>query len=225
MNIGIFTTLKVRNSIPLFWDKHQKRLVEQSKKLNLGSFSITLQEIVTYIRNNNFTSCALKITVDKQKGSLFTSIQHRDLPQITDIYKVITCVDNRNYRKIYKTTDRAVNEQAKKFAEENGANDALFTLNENLVESTIANIFSLNKKGEIITPPIKARGLNGITRQLIMQNTKVIETEINQNTNGPLVLVNCLRIQKVSHLNGKKLIDGQLLAQKLKTTIDSQEKK
>ncbi|HWY79607.1 MAG TPA: aminotransferase class IV [Candidatus Sulfotelmatobacter sp.] len=224
MNIGVFTTLKVIDGIPLFWNMHQKRLIEQAKKLNLGEINISVQNIRTYLQKNNLTECALQITITKQNRLPILSIQHRPLPQTSINYKLITFDDKRNYRKIYKTTDRAVNEQAKKLAEETGANDALFTTDKTIIESTIANVFSLDKKGEIITPPITKKGLNGITRQLIKRHGNIVETDIHQNTKGPLVLVNCLRIQKVSHLNGKKLINGNVLLQKLQALLEQTEK-
>ena len=85
-------------------------------------------------------------------------------------------------------------------------------------------MFYLNKQGKIATPPIKARGLNGITRQIIMENIPVEEEDILDNTRQPMILVNCLRIQKVTHLNGKKLMDGAQLEKKLKTAIEKYEK-
>ncbi len=222
MNVGVFTTIKVKNGIPLFWEKHHNRLISQAEKLNLGHPTISLQRVQTFIKHNNLTDCAVKITITKQKG---VTIEHRQLPEILPIYKLIRVIDARNYRKIYKTTDRAINEEAIKLAEEKNANDAFFTFDGNIIESTISNVFFLNKHGEISTPLIKARGLNGITRQLIMEYTNVLESDILDNTKGPLVLVNCLRIQKATHLNGKKLIDGQRLAQTLKTIIENRERK
>lgn len=224
MNIGVFTTLKVRNGIPLFFNRHRERLVTQANKLNLGKVDISYKTLQNYLQENNLNDCALKIIITKQRDQTTITLHHRIVPLPTVTYNLITVSDKRNYRKIYKTTDRASNDQAKKLAEENGANDALFTIEGIIIESTIANVFSLNKNGDIITPPIKARGLNGITRQLIMEHTNVIESDIHQNTKGPLVLVNALRLQKVTHLNGKKLIDGQKLLEKLKIIIESNEK-
>lgn len=216
MNLGVFTTIKVKNGIPLFWDKHYQRLISQAEKLNLRHPTISLQKVKTYLKQNNLTDCALNITITKLNG---LALKHRSLPETKQTYKLISIKDTRNYRKIYKTTDRAINEKAKELAVKKGADDAAFTIDENIIESTICNVFFLNKQGKIATPPIKARGLNGITRQLIMENTKILETDIIDNTKQPMVLVNCLRIQRVTHLNGKKLLDGRQLADKLKTII------
>jgi len=225
MNVGVFTTIKIQNGIPLFWNNHLKRLSSQAEKLNVGSsILLSIGKIKTYLKQHNLSNCALKITATKENNKTEIHYETRPLPQNFSSCKVITSEDTRNYLKIYKTTNRIINEKAKKTAEENGADDALFILNGTIVESTISNVFGMNKNGEIITPPIKAKGLNGITRQLIMKQTNGIETDINQNTKGPLVLVNCLRIQKISHINGKKLIDGERLMKKIKKLIEQKEK-
>jgi branched-subunit amino acid aminotransferase/4-amino-4-deoxychorismate lyase len=221
MNIGVFTTLKVTNNVPLFFNKHHERLVSQAKKLNVGSMEISEEAVQNYLKKNNLRDCALKITVTKQNGKTTITYQPRTQPMTLTSCKVITIEDTRNYLKIYKTTNRTINNHAKKLASEKGADDALFVNDGNIVESTISNVFGLNKKGEMITPLIRAKGLNGITRQLIMEHTKVIETDIKQNTNGPLVLVNALRVQKVTHVNGKKLVDGEKLMHRLRTIIDA----
>src|SRR5882724_1348824 len=222
MHIGIFTTLKIKNGIPLFSEKHQKRLTDHGKALGFPSPPLDLEkQIVTYLTQNNLQNCSLHITVQQNNEITF---QHRELPKIKKGVKVISLPDTRDATKIYKTTNRLVNEKAKKIAEKKGTDDALFVKDQKFIESTICNIFSLNKKGEIITPPLAGKGLKGITRQLIMENIKVIEEDIPENTNGPLVLVNSLRIQKVSHINGKKLQNAEKLLQRIKKIIDLAEK-
>lgn len=223
MNIGVFTTIKVRNGIPLFFDKHKERLVSQAKKLNLGNAKISLTEVQTYLQKNSLFDCALKISVTKDNNKTSVTFQTRPLPQTLTSCKAITIKDTRNYLKIYKTTNRVIHDHAKKLAQEKGGDDAIFTFNEEIVESTIGNIFSENKQKEIITPPIRAKGLNGITRQQITEVTTVIEETINQNTKGPLVLVNSLRIQKITHLNGKKLLNSEHLMRKLQEILETNE--
>jgi branched-subunit amino acid aminotransferase/4-amino-4-deoxychorismate lyase len=223
MNVGVFTTIKVKNGLPLFWDKHEKRLVSNAQKLLLEKFTITSHDLEDYLKKNNLTDCALKIIIIKHRGKTTISFEHRMLPKSTKLYKLITFPDTRDYLKIYKTTIRNINEQAEKIAKEKGAHGALFTLDEKIVESTMCNIFSINKQGKFITPPIHAKGLNGITRQIIMKLTTAEELDINKNTNGPLVLVNALRVQKISHLNGKKLVDGEKLAHTLQELLSVQE--
>ncbi|HEX8932224.1 MAG TPA: aminotransferase class IV, partial [Patescibacteria group bacterium] len=222
--IGVFTTVKVVNGNPLFFEQHQKRLTAHAKKLNLGSFSLNKLIIKKYLQENNLSDCALKITITKENKHTSIAMQHRLLPDPSDI-KLITVTDTRTASKTLKTTDRTINEQAKKLAVANGADDAVFVQNNKLIESTIANIFSINHQGQIITPPLECRGLKGIIRKMIMQNLDVVEEEIPENTTSPLVLTNSLRIQKVTHLNGKKLQDAEKLFQCIKKIKNSLEGK
>ena len=136
MNVGVFTTIKIKNGMPLFWDQHQERLVTQAEKLNLGRMNISFSKIQNYLQKNALADCALKITITKKNKSVKIFLEHRQLPQTFSIYKLVSIKDTRNYRKIYKTTDRTVNKNAKKIAVEQKANDALFTVDKNLIEST-----------------------------------------------------------------------------------------
>ncbi|MBI5122529.1 aminodeoxychorismate synthase component I [Candidatus Roizmanbacteria bacterium] len=229
MTNGIFTTIKVKSSIPLFFELHKNRLAKHANKINLGSFSLSYSDIQKYLKKNNITDCVLKITVTKKNNKTIVDMQTRTLPQSLPI-KLITVPDTRDKNKILKTTHREINMEAMKKAQKNNANDALFVQNNNIVESTIANVFSINKKGQIITPPLENKGLKGITRTIIMQNLDIVEEEIQEDTKRPLVLTNSLRIQKATHLNGKKLQDADELIEKIKdiiskVEIDYQDKK
>ncbi len=225
MASGIFTTLKVKNGIPLFFDRHHNRLRNHMQQLRLPPLSLDLEEAIkTHLAENKQQNYALRITIKKQGDHSVVTFEARELPSIERAIKVLTINDVRDDLRTLKTTDRLVNQHAKRLAEKNGADDALFIQNNHIIESTICNVFSLNKKGQVITPPIEGRGLNGITRQLIMEQIGVIEEEISENATGPLVLVNCLRIQKVGEINGKKLTDGKELLQKIITIINNAEK-
>lgn len=216
---GIFTTIKIQNSAPLFFPKHKQRLLIHAKAANLP-YPVKLEKYITdFIANNNLTNCALRITI--KRDTTKPLIQQRPLPEEQTDIAVITIPDTRDAHKIYKTTDRRVNEQAKKQAAEKNAQDALFIQQGKLVESTIANILSLNQHGQLITPPIIGRGLNGTTRQIIMEQSPVIKEEIPITTNGPLVLVNSLRLITIKILDGRELQDGQQLFQTIKKIINN----
>jgi len=219
MNLGIFTTIKVKQGIPLFFDKHHKRLLTHAKALKLPRPSAIEKKVTNFLKETTLTDCALRVTIT-DKGQV--SIEHRPIPPTSPI-SLITVPDTRDKNKIFKTTNRVVNEQAKKLAENSGADDALFVQEDNIIESTICNVFSLNTKGQIITPNLDGKGLNGITRQIIMEQADVIEEDIPETTSGPLVLVNSLRIQQVNILNGEKIADGKVLFEKIKKLIEKTE--
>lgn len=215
----IFTTLTVRDSIPLFFEKHQNRLAQHAQAFAIlfpkGLYSL----VAKYIHHHNLTENALRIELQKNE----ILITHRTLPQMKKPFTTITIPDTRAPDKIYKTTARSINELATKFAQEHNADDALFISNGNLIESPIANIFSMDDSGTLITPPIAGKGLNGITRQVIMENQHVLEREIPATTTGPLVLVNSLRIQPITSVNGKLLQSPEELVERLRLLLQDTE--
>lgn len=219
---GIFTTLKVQNSTPLFFDRHHQRLEHHTKALHLPLPQNIEKKVQEFIQQEKLLTCALRIIITKE-GILF---EDRPLPPSSLPLSLITVPDTRDEKdKIYKTTNRIVHDQAKKFAQQQDARDAIFVQNGFLIESTIANIFSVNTKGQLITPPIEGLGLNGITRQLIMEQTDVLEEEIPLTTTAPLVVVNCLRISNVTHVDRKKIDDGDTLLHKIKSLLIKVEKR
>jgi anthranilate/para-aminobenzoate synthase component I/branched-subunit amino acid aminotransferase/4-amino-4-deoxychorismate lyase len=223
MNTGVFTTIKVTKGIPLFFEQHKKRLLANAKALHLPKVSLSINDVKQYLTNNNLTSCALKITLVKEKNKTVVAIEQRPLPSSDSSIKLVTVKDTRDIFKVLKTTDRSINNHAKIFAKKNDAQDAVFVNNKTLIESTISNIFSINKKGDIITPPIEGKGLKGIARGIIKKNIKILEGEIPENTTQPIVLTNSLRIQKVTHLNGRKLKNADKLFQQIKNILEKAE--
>jgi branched-subunit amino acid aminotransferase/4-amino-4-deoxychorismate lyase len=172
------------------------------------------------VKKNNVDDCAIRITVLNEEQP-FVIMHARNLPTTQkDFVNLITVPDTRDVFKTIKTINRLVNEQATEQAKNQGADDALFVQGKNIIESTICNVFSLDAKGKLITPPLDEKGLRGITREIIMEKTKVAEKNISQETKGPLVLVNSLRIQKVRILDGRKLQDGEELLKKITSLIE-----
>jgi branched-subunit amino acid aminotransferase/4-amino-4-deoxychorismate lyase len=217
---GVFTTIQVTNGIPLFLAQHKKRLSLHAKELGFNQPTFSDEEVKHFLQKNQLTDCALKILLMKLQGKTIISMETRPLPQIKQEIMIITVPDTRNELKIYKTIDRFINEQAMKLANEKEADDALFIHEGMIIESTICNVFSLNDQGDIITPPLDGKGLKGIIRQIIMDKLPIIEEEIQQNTMNPLVLVNSLRMQTVTHLDGRPLNDASKLFMQLKKIID-----
>jgi branched-subunit amino acid aminotransferase/4-amino-4-deoxychorismate lyase len=214
-DIGVFTTIKISRGIPLFFDKHKARLLLQAEQLGLTPPPFSLTTITSYLTDHALENCALKITITDT-----LLMEHRPLPQPKP-QKVITVQDTRDkVLRTLKTTNRVANNNAHKLAEENAADEALFVRDELLIESTYANIFSIDKDGAIITPPLDGTGLKGITRQVIMERTNVKEIPILKDIAMPLVLVNSLRVQPVVAIDGRMLPDATVLVKKLNTLLE-----
>ncbi len=98
------------------------------------------------------------------------------------------------------------------WAKQNKQNDAV-VLNQydRISDSTIANIFIVNKKGEIHTPALSEGCVNGIMRRFIIEKLKdqIIETTITQSDllkANEIFLTNSIKgIMWVKDIKGKKL--------------------
>jgi branched-subunit amino acid aminotransferase/4-amino-4-deoxychorismate lyase len=223
MSLGVFTTIKVRDFLPLFYEDHMRRLLTQAKALGITPSQFSREEAVEYLQSRYLDNCALRIEFTGEDQLKLTS---RPLPApASEPIPVIIVLDTRSKNKVYKTTDRQVNDQARKQANDLGASDALFAFNGNIIESTICNIFSINSRGQLITPNIAGLGLAGITRQIIIDNAPVIQTHITEDSTSPMVLVNSLRVSRVGQINSNKIDDSAELAQKITALLAAAEKK
>jgi len=137
---------------------------------------------------------------------------------------VITTPDTRDSYKIHKLTYRIPHLLAQQQAQAKGARDALFTQNGKLIESTTANIISYINKDTIITPPILGKGLNGITRQILIENLPIKEKAIPSDTTDPIILVNSLSLQIVESIDGRKLKQNSEFVNLIRQTLDQAEK-
>jgi branched-chain amino acid aminotransferase len=77
-----------------------------------------------------------------------------------------------------KTTSYAENVVALRFAHERGADEAIFANTAgNLCEGTGSNVF-VGIRGQLITPPLTAGCLAGITRELLLEVIDVVEKDL-----------------------------------------------
>ena len=220
MKLGVFTTIKILNGIPLFFEEHINRLSSHIKAFSIPFPVDCEQQVMQFIQNNHLTKSALRVVVNPN-GTI--ELVDWQLPKQSSV-SLITVSDNRDENKIYKTTDRHENEKAVMIAKKQNADDAVFVKDNNLIEATRANIFSINNNEEIITPPMKEYGLQGIVRAILIKKLGIKEEHIPQDTTAPIVLTNCLRIQKATHLNGRKLKNADELFETIKTVITKVEK-
>jgi branched-subunit amino acid aminotransferase/4-amino-4-deoxychorismate lyase len=218
---GIFTTIKVRDGYPLFFDRHLNRLKTSSQELDIPTPTNLENSLSAVISKNKLTNGGVRVTISSTTTFIHAFTMDNQIQKVD----VITTPETRDKNKTIKTTYRVPNIFAQKKAQAKGAQDALFTTQKNqLIESTYANIYAYTPDNTIITPPIEGKGLNGISRQILMENLPIQEKEIPADTTDPIILVSSLSLRIVESINGKKIKQDPEFIELMSQAIDNAEK-
>lgn len=187
-DFGIFETLRVENGRCALLDRHLCRLKAAARALNLPLPDGCENQIKQYIADLPDGAFRIKALLSSDGISLSRAVLNR----LTDKQRVIVSpvvLPARNYLRRFKTTHRALFDQAWQTAETQGAFDSLFFNSDGiLLEGGRSNVF-VKYQGQWLTPSLDLDILNGIMRQAVLdepqkylQTNQVIETHITQKT-------------------------------------------
>lgn len=187
-DFGIFETLRVENRRCALLDRHLCRLKAAAQALNLPLPDGCENQIQQYIAHLPDGSFRVKALLASDGISLSRAV----LNHLADKQRVIispTILPAQNYLRRFKTTYRALFDQAWQTAETQGAFDSLFFNSDGiLLEGGRSNVF-VKHRGQWLTPSLDLDILNGIMRQAVLdepqkylQTNQVIETHITQKT-------------------------------------------
>lgn len=187
-DFGIFETLRVENRRCALLDRHLCRLKAAAQALNLPLPDGCENQIKQYIADLPDGSFRVKALLASDGISLSRAV----LNHLADKQRVIispTILPAQNYLRRFKTTHRALFDQAWQTAETQGAFDSLFFNSDGiLLEGGRSNVF-VKHRGQWLTPSLDLDILNGIMRQAVLdepqkylQTNQVIETHITQKT-------------------------------------------
>lgn len=184
---GIFETMRVENRQCTLLDRHLCRLKTSAQALNLPLPDGCENQIKQYIAR-------LPDGVFRVKALLASdgiSLSHAVLNHLADKQRVIispAVLPAQNYLRRFKTTCRALFDQAWQTAETQGAFDSLFFNSDGLLlEGGRSNVF-IKYQGQWLTPSLDLDILNGVMRQAVLQQPQaylgadaVIETYITRD--------------------------------------------
>ncbi|HFC7858966.1 TPA: chorismate-binding protein [Neisseria meningitidis] len=187
-DFGIFETLRVENGRCALLDRHLCRLKTSAQALNLPLPDGCENQIKQYIARLPDGAFRIKALLASDGISLSRAVLNR----LTDKQRVIispAVLPAQNYLRRFKTTCRALFDQAWQTAETQGAFDSLFFNSDGiLLEGGRSNVF-VKYQGQWLTPSLDLDILNGIMRQAVLdepqkylQTNQVIETHITQKT-------------------------------------------
>lgn len=187
-DFGIFETLRVENRQCALLDRHLCRLKTSAQALNLPLPDGCENQIKQYIAHLPDGVFRVKALLASDGISLSRAVLNR----LTDKQRVIispAVLPAQNYLRRFKTTHRALYDQAWQTAETQGAFDSLFFNSDGiLLEGGRSNVF-IKHRGQWLTPSLDLDILNGIMRQAVLDEpqkylhtNQVIETHITQKT-------------------------------------------
>jgi len=193
---GVFETLQVVRGTPFAPRRHLERLGRSAAGLRLPcpAISVLATAMSEVVAANRLDIGRLRITLtggpsalgsDRVQVSPTVLIAAGPLPAWPASTDVVVAPWPRNERSPLvglKTISYAENVVALAFARDRGAGEALFAnLGGNLCEGTGTNVF-VGLGGRLVTPPLTAGCLPGVTRDLLLGLVQVAEDDIALST-------------------------------------------
>lgn len=184
---GIFETMRVENRQCRLLDLHLGRLKTSAQALNLPLPDDGETRIRQYIADlpDGLFRLKAKLVSD---GLILSHATTAELPAPQRIIPAPQPLPRRDYLRRFKTTRRALYDQAWQTAETQGAFDSLFFNSDGLLlEGGRSNVF-VKYQGQWLTPSLDLDILNGVMRQAVLQQPQtylganaVIETHITRD--------------------------------------------
>ena len=189
---GVFETLRVTRGRPFAARRHLERLARSAAGLRLPCPAPATMRAATdqVIRANGLGEGRLRITVtggpsalgsDRGPGGPTVIVAGGPLPAWPPAADVVVAPWPRNERGALtglKTISYGENVVALAHARDHGAGEALFgNLAGNLCEGTGTNVF-VGIEGRLVTPPLSAGCLAGVTRDLVLALVDVAEDDL-----------------------------------------------
>ncbi len=184
---GIFETMRVENRQCRLLDLHLGRLKTSAQALNLPLPDDCETRIRQYIAD--LSDGLFRLKAELVSDGLILS--HAATAELSTPQRVIPApqpLPRRDYLRRFKTTRRALFDQAWRTAETQGAFDSLFFNSDGLLlEGGRSNVF-VKYQGQWLTPSLDLDILNGVMRQAVLQQPQtylgtdaVIETHITRD--------------------------------------------
>jgi branched-subunit amino acid aminotransferase/4-amino-4-deoxychorismate lyase len=188
---GVFTTIAIYGGKPFLYEKHWRRLCENSKKLGikLVDEETCKTELYNLIEVNKILNGRMRITLFDESASKIWSFQTEnktsfliitaDLREVSNINLTVSPfrINSTSPLANIKSCNYLEQTVALEEAKDRGFDEAI-RLNERgeITSATMANIFWL-KDEKLFTPSLKTGCLAGTTREFILENYKCFEVE------------------------------------------------
>ena len=225
---GVFETMVAYQETPFAFSRHYRRLERSASVfgLSLPEADTLLSACRDVVRANAVCPGRIRVTVTGGRAPLGSEkgdypetviVAAGKLPEQPEITEVVTVPFARNEHGALvglKTISYGENVVALAHARARGAREAIFgNVDGNLCEGTGSNIFIVNN-GQLITPPLSAGCLPGVTRALVADLCDVANINLQQTDThlsklkdvDSAFLTSTLRgVQPIGRVDGKPL--------------------
>lgn len=236
---GVFTTVAISSTKPLFWQKHWRRLKSDAGKIGIDlsehSEHSTRNSLDEIIERNGVPDGRARITFfDERSNNIWPSesdgrtrlhIMTGDLRPLPQNFRVAVSpftVNSRSPLAGVKSCNYLEKLMAMDEAKGRGFDEAI-QVNErgNVTSATMANVFWL-KSGGLYTPSLTTGCLPGTTREYVLENLECREVEAGideLNSADAIYLTSAgLGVATVAEYKGRKLESTPHLITQLLTT-------
>ena len=190
---GVFEAVKVIDGVPFALTRHLARLARSAAGMELAApdlDEIRAGALALLAASGRPARARLRITLtagisplgsQRGDGPMTAIIALGSLPDNEPACDVVTVPWPRNEHGALaglKTTSYAENVRALRYATDRGGQEAIFAnMAGNLCEGTGANVFVVSG-GRLITPPLSAGCLAGVTRDLVIEWAGAVEEDM-----------------------------------------------
>lgn len=189
---GVFETLRVYRGVPFARTRHLARLGRSASVMGLSvpDAAVMTAAMADVVAANGLAEGRLRITVTGGPAPLGSArgevpptviVAGSPMPPWPPTTPVVTVPWPRNERGALagvKSISYGENVMALAYAHERGAGEAIFpNLVANLCEGTGTNVF-VGVGGRLVTPPLSAGCLAGVTRDLLLEVAEVVEEDL-----------------------------------------------
>jgi branched-chain amino acid aminotransferase len=224
---GVFETVKVAGGVPFALSRHLARLGRSAAGLGLPEpdlDQIRAGVLAVVAASDPVPLARMRITVTggigplgSERGGLpvtaIVAIAEQNLPA-PSVDVVVVPWPRNEFGALagLKTTSYGENVRALAYAAEHGGSEAIFAnMAENLCEGTGTNIFVVSG-GRLLTPPLAAGCLAGVTRALVLEWVGAAEEDMPAadlaNADEAFLTGTTRDVQPIAHVNGLKLTDA-----------------
>jgi branched-chain amino acid aminotransferase len=198
---GLFETMRAYGGRIFLLDKHVRRLLVSARVFGIGSLDESELECAcsSVVEANKLDSARIRLTVSRgegtgAKGRPTVLVQARPYTSPASEkyrtgFRAVISEARRHSKSLlvrHKTTSYVECVMARELAVSAGYDEALF-LNEagNLTEGSISNLFLVDKNGKLVTPPLEAGLLAGVTRGWVLETAETLGFDIEERNVSP----------------------------------------